>query len=300
VTRPTLFERSTARRLRLTRVAFAALIGLRIALGPYPALADQPAALWRPVSFLRWLGVGAMPGVELIVAVQVVGGLAAAVVVVGSFRGARPATTRAAFAAAWLSLLVLAGLRTSTGKLLHNDVLLLIATTPLLFADAPRPEDDARYGRRYGWPLSVGLAAMCIGYFAAGVAKLRHSGLAWVTDDNMRYVMLAAARNVRPEFPQIARAVGRSATLSHLTAAGILGLELAFPVAYLKRRARPFFAAAAVALHVGGWLTLGLDYWLWAATAVILLTAHPTLQVSVLRTFTTGDRLNRDKQRMRR
>lgn len=274
MTRPTLFERATARRLRLTRVAFAVLIGLRIALGPYAALADQPAALWRPVSFLRWLGVDAMPGVEFIVAVQVVGGLAAAAAV-GSFRWAMPAMTRSAFAAAWLALLVLAGLRTSTGKLLHNDVLLLIATIPLLFADAPMPEDDARHGRRYGWPLGVGLAAVCIAYFAAGVAKLRHSGLVWVTGDNMRYVMLVAARSGRPEFPEIARAIGRSATLSHLAAAVVLGLELAFPAAYFVRRARPYFAAAAVAFHVGIWLTLGLDYWLWAATAAILL-APPT------------------------
>lgn len=281
VTRPTLFERATARRLRLTRAAFGVLIGLRIALGPYPALADQPAALWQPVSFLRWLGVDAMPGVEVIAAVQVVGGSAAVAVVVGAFRRGTLATTSAArtartaktaLAAAWLALLVLAALRSSTGKLLHNDVLLLIATAPLLFADAPGPEDDARHGRRYGWPFSVGLAAMCLTYFALGVAKLRNSGLAWVTGDNMRYVMLAAGRSSRPEFPEIARAIGRSAALSHVVAAAILGLELAFPLAYFIRRARPFFAAAAVALHAGTWLTLGLDYWLWAATAAILLT----------------------------
>lgn len=271
VTRPTLFERATARRLRLARAAFGVVIGLRIALGPYPALADQPAALWRPVSFLRWLGVDAMPGVDFIMAVQVVGGSAAVGVVAASFRRGTLATSRSALAAAWLALLVLAALRSSTGKLLHNDVLLLIATAPLLFADAPRPEDDERHGRRYGWPLSVGLAVVCMTYFALGVAKLRNSGLVWVTGDNMRYVMLAAARSGRPEFPEIARAVGRSAALSHLVAAAILGLELAFPLAYFIRRARPLFAAAAVALHAGTWLTLGLDYWLWAATAAILL-----------------------------
>ena len=265
--RVTLFEQATARRLRLTRVAFAALFGLRIALGPYPALADQPDALFRPVSFLRWLGVGGMPGRGLIIAVQVAG--VAAAVLAAAAR--RPGWRRAGFAAAWLALLVLAGLRTSTGKLLHNDVLLLIGTIPLLFAEAPAPDEDGRQGRRYGWPLSVGLAAVCLAYFLAGVAKLRHSGLAWVTGDNMRYVMLVAARSGRPVWPEIARFIGRSAALSHFTAAGILGLELAFPIAYAVRRSRPWFAAGAVALHVGTWLTLGLDYWLWAATAVLLL-----------------------------
>jgi hypothetical protein len=263
----TLFESATARRLRTTRTAFAVLIGLRIALGPYRALAGQPAELFRPVSFLRWLHVHRMPGTTAIAALQVVGvvaALAAAAAAAGKPR-------RAGLAVAWLSLLVLAGLRTSTGKLLHNDTLMLIGTLPLLFAPAPDPSEDGRQGRRYGWALSVGLAAVCLAYFLAGVAKLRHSGLAWVTSDNMRYVMLDAARSGRPWLPAVARFMARHALLAKGTAAGILGLELAFPLAFAAKRARPYFAAAAVALHVGTWLALGLDYWLWAATALLLL-----------------------------
>ena len=55
------------------------LLGLRVALGPYRGLAEQPAALFRPVWFLTWLD--RMPPVEVIVAVQVVGVLAAALAV---------------------------------------------------------------------------------------------------------------------------------------------------------------------------------------------------------------------------
>lgn len=280
----TLFEPAPARRLRLTRLAFAVVIGLRVALGPYRALAGQPASLFRPVSFLRWLHVHHMPSEGAIVALQVVGVAAAAAATwfstrthpdteaaVPRTRAASRGLTAGGFVVAWLSLLVLAGLRTSTGKLLHNDTLLLIGTFPLLFAAAPGPADDDRRGKRYGWALSVGLAAVCLAYFLAGVAKLRHSGLDWVTTDNMRYVMLDAARSGRPWLPGIARFIGRHAVLSTATAAGILGLELAFPIAFLVPRARPYFAAGAVALHVGTWLTLGLDYWLWAATALLLL-----------------------------
>jgi hypothetical protein len=240
------------------RTAFAVLIGLRIALGPYPRLAGQPDALFRPLGVFKLLP--GMPPLAVIVAVQVVGVVAAVVAV----RNRR----RAPFVAAWLCLLFLAGLRTSLGKVLHNDTLMLIGTFPMLFDD----ED--------GWSLDVGLAAVCLVYFFAGVAKLRHSGLTWVTGDNMRYVMLSASRSGKPAFPAVARAIGRSAGLSHLTAAFILGLELTFPLAYVVRKLRPWFAAAAVALHVGTWFTLGLDYWLWAATAALLLLAHPIARAS--------------------
>jgi hypothetical protein len=249
------------RNLSRVRAAFAVLIGLRIALGPYPRLAGQPDALFRPLGIFKLLP--AMPPLAVIVVVQVVG-VAAAVLAARSPRG------RAPLVVAWLSLLFLAGLRTSLGKVLHNDTLMLIGTFPLLFD--PPDEEGA------GWSLDVGLAAVCLVYFFAGLAKLRHSGLAWVTGDNMRYVMLSAARSGKPAFPAIARAIGRHAAMSHLTAAFILGLELTFPLAYLVRRARPFYAAAVLLLHVGTWFTLGLDYWLWAATAGLLLLAragHP-------------------------
>jgi hypothetical protein len=267
----TLFEPATARRLAWTLRAFAALFLLRIVLGPYPALADQPAALFRPVSFLRWLGLSAMPGRAVIVAVQALGAVGA----VGALAGGAVVTRRVGrvgLVVGWLALLFLAGLRTSTGKLLHNDTLLLIGAFPLLFAPMPPSEDDdGRPSPSFGWPLSLGLAAVCLVYFFTGVAKLRHSGLSWVTGDNMRYVLLAASRSGLPHFPAIARFMGRSALLSHLSAAGILGLELAFPIAYLVPRTRRYFALGAVALHVGTWLALGLDYWLWAATAALLL-----------------------------
>jgi hypothetical protein len=257
----TLFERASALRLDRTRQCFAAVIGLRIALGPFADLAGQPRELFRPVSFLDWLGLAAMPAVTPIVVLQVVGVAAALAVVLRR-------APRAGFAGAWVSLLLLAALRTSLGKILHNDSLLLLGTFPLLFA-AARP--DRQDTRRNGWPLSLGLAAVCLVYFLAGMAKLRHSGLAWVTGDNMRYVMAGAARSGKPMFPGVADFIGANAVLSHATAAGILGLELLFPVAFVVRRTRLWFAAAAVVLHVGTWLTLGLDYWLWAATSVLLL-----------------------------
>lgn len=262
-----LFAPTTARQLVRARVALAALLGLRIALSPFPALAGQPAALFRPVSFLQVLD--AMPSRPVIAGLQVAGAGAAGLVLARRW-------PRAAFAVAWLVLLVLAGLRSSLGKILHNDVLLLIGAFPLLFAPPVAESDLDRPARaRYGWPLSVGLAAVSLSYFLAGVAKLRHSGLAWVASDNMGYVMAAAGHSGKPAWPEVAIWVSQQPWLTRAIAAGILGLELAFPVALLWPRTRPWFAALVAVLHAGTWVTLGLDYWLWIGTAAVLLLAGP-------------------------
>jgi hypothetical protein len=258
-----LLAPATARQLVVVRAGFAAVIGLRIALGPYRALAGQPAALFRPVSFLQVLG--SMPSRPAMVLLQVVGTVPAALVLARRW-------PRAAFAIAWICLLVLAGLRSSLGKILHNDVLLLLGSFPLLFA-SPISQGDLEGDEsrvRFGWPLSVGSAVVALAYFLTGIAKLRHSGLAWVTSDNMRYVMAAAGRSGLPEFPGIAIEVSQHAALSHGIAAGILGVELAFPLAFVLPSARPWLAVAVAVLHVGTWLTLGLDYWTWIATVWLL------------------------------
>jgi hypothetical protein len=250
--------------LGCVRAGLAALIGVRVAVGPYAALAHQPDALFVPTPPVAWLP--SMPPVWVIVAVQVVGVAAALACVAGRRR-------RLAFAVAWLALLFLAGLRGSLGKVLHNDVLLLLAAVPLLPApDDARPGHDRRSSAD-GWPVRAALAVAAAVYFLAGVQKLRHSGLGWVTSDNMRWVLYGGAASGRAPTESIAVAIADRPWASHLAAAGILGLELVAPVALALRRWRPWFAAAAVALHVGTWLTLGLDYWGWALT--ILVVAAP-------------------------
>lgn len=258
-----LFAPGPAERLVAVQLGLAVLVGLRVALGPYPALAGQPPALFRPLSFLRVLD--GMPPLGVILAVQVVGVVAAALAVAGAGRG-----RRGAFAVAWASLLFLAGLRTSLGKILHNDVVLLLAAVPFLAAPA-----DARPGAgrsaRFGWPVRTALVVVAGAYFFAGLAKMRNSGLAWVTSDNLRFVMYEAAGSGRAFTDRLAAAVAGVPWLATLAAAAILTLELTFPVVLWVRRARPLYAGAAVALHVLTWVTLGIDYWLWAAVVLLVL-----------------------------
>jgi hypothetical protein len=265
-----LFAPGSGRRLLLTQVALAAVIGVRIALGPYLDLAGQPPSLFRPVSFLAVLD--RMPGAGVIVGLQVVGTVAAALAMAGWRR-------RASFPVAWLCLLVLAGLRSSRGKFLHNDALLLLAAVPFLLAPVVRWRDgaDGAPSARFGWPVRTAMVVVAGAYFFSGLAKVLHSGASWVTTDNMRYVLYEAARGGRVAFPGVPTWLGDQAGMAHGLAAVVLLLELSFPVVLLvqgrpvARRVAAVYAGATVAFHAGTWLALGLDYWAWAAVVTVVL-----------------------------
>jgi hypothetical protein len=264
-----LFGPGTRRRLAVTQMGLAFLVGLRVALGPYAGLAGQPASLFRPVWFLEALP--AMPPVAVMVALQVLGVAGAALALVD--RGRR---RQVAFVVAWLCLLVLAGLRTSRGKVLHNDVLVLLACVP--FLASPPPEGPVRYALadrrlslRHGWPVHAALVVVAGAYFLCGWAKVAQSGLAWVTTDNVRNVLLVAAGSGRLALPAVAEAVASEDWLCHLVAALVLALELSFPVVLVAARARVVYAASAATFHAATWLLLGIDYWAWAGVAVLVL-----------------------------
>ncbi|MBW3668480.1 MAG: hypothetical protein KY443_04625 [Actinobacteria bacterium] len=247
------------RRFEIASRGLVAVVALRVALGPYRALAGQPEELFRPVWFLRPLD--GMPPVGVFLAVQVVGTAAALYAAVGR----RGPGRWGAFVVGWLAFLVLAGLRSSLGKILHNDVLLLLAAVPFVVT----PDGDGETRSRQA--VHAAMAVVAAAYFFAGLAKVRHSGLAWVTGDNMRYILTWGAVDGRAHFDGWALWVADRAWLSTLSAAGILGLELGAPVAIGVRALRPVFVGAAVGLHVATWFLLGLDYWAWIATVVVVL-----------------------------
>jgi hypothetical protein len=258
-----LLEPGSNHLLGCVRVGLAAVLALRAAVGPYRALVGQPAALFEPPWWMV-VGIDRMPGTAVIVALQVVAVGAAVACVSGR-------APRVGFAGAWLCLLVLAGLRGSLGKVLHNDVLLLLCSIPILFAPAVARPGAAGRSPASGWPWRGALAVCGAVYFLTGVQKLRHSGLDWLFSDNMRWVLYAGAASGRAPTTVFARAIADQAWLATLTAAWILGLELTAPLWLALRRTRLWFLAAVTVLHVGTWLTLGLDYWAWILTVAVLV-----------------------------
>jgi hypothetical protein len=263
--------------LQLTAVVtgLAVLIGCQLAFFPWSELAHLPPGLFRPVPVLFFLH--SMPPAGVIVAVQLAGVAAAALAATGWRR-------RRTLPLAWLAYFALAALRASRGKIQHNDLLLLIGCVPFLAAPATRWLHRATTGRsaRWGWPIHTALTFVAGAYFSTGLRKLTVSGLAWVTSDNMRWILYAGA-NGKAKVPEAALFIADRPWLSHLAAAGVMGFELAFPLLLLHRRGRSVIIALAFAFHGGTWLTLGLDYWKYAYVVTLLLVDWPPLVLRLQR-----------------
>ena len=110
---------------------------------------------------------------------------------------------------------------------------------PFLLAPAVRWRDQAR-SVRFGWPVHTATVVVAGAYFFSGLAKLPHSGPAWVSTDNLRYVLYQAADGGKVHFPDVTTWLADQAGLAHWLAAGVLLFELTFPAVLLGgRRPRP-------------------------------------------------------------
>jgi hypothetical protein len=263
-----LFGPESAARLWWTHTALAVLIGLRIVLGPYRRLDPTPDGLFRPAWFLSWLP--GMPSATAFAVMQVIGGLAVVAFVLRRW-------PRATFALAWVVYLVLAGLRESRGKIMHNDVLLLLASVPFLAAPLTADRRDRTPDNRFGWPINTGIAVVTLGYFFAGYWKLMRSGLSWVTSDNVRLSIAWGPKPAVGRWDAFADFVSASPWLGKVIAATTLAFEISFPVALFVRRVRVPYAAIATALHLSTYFIFGLDYWAWIGVLWILFVDWPAV-----------------------
>lgn len=269
----------SAERLAALRMGLGGVLTVRLATGPYLELAEQPAALYRPLplSFMSLLDAMPPPGVVLVLQVVAV---VLAVLATAGWRA------RLTLPGAWLAALPLMGMTSSLGKVTHNDVLLLLSLVPLLPArTADAWSLDARAGRAagrasapggYGWPVRTAMVVVAGAYFFAGLAKLLHAGPGWALGGNLRWVLYAAS-DAQAAPNQLALFVADRPWLAQLLAVATLLLELAFPLVLWLPRLRLPLAAAAVAMHAGIWAAMHLNYWAQAATVVIVLTDWPAL-----------------------
>ena len=251
------------------RTALAALITARLALSPFRELAEVPPALYDPAWVVPWRS--GPPSAAVIALVQVVG-VAAGIAAVARWR------VRATFVVAWVALVVLAGLRTSRGKVLHNDLLLVWCAAPFLLA-----------------PVRASLARH------RGVRRARVAGAGRHGARCARLLLrrLPQAASLRPRLgPRRQRALrhalgpdhrpGPVAVHGHLGGGAPRGRpaspaptscpsSCSSPSPWCGRRCGWFFVASAVALHVATWLLLGLDYWTWAATVLVVFVDWPAV-----------------------
>ncbi|HEX6673600.1 MAG TPA: hypothetical protein VF486_01030 [Actinomycetes bacterium] len=295
-----LFAPGDPRRLAALRIGLGTVLALRLATGPYLELARQPAALFRPISFLHLLH--AMPPPAVVAVLQVAAAAAAVLAAAG-------VAARVTLPLAWVVALPLVAMTSSLGKVVHNDVLLLLSLVALLparTADAWSPTARRRRRRgsgglkseagtpaaggragpsgsppvnrgapagrsvRYGWPVRTATVVVAGAYFFTGLGKLLHAGPAWVTSGNLRWVLYASSDQA-PLPNHAALFVADRPWLAHLVALATLVVELGFPLVLLRPRAALVLVPCVLAMHAGIWVAMGLNYWPMAATVVLVM-----------------------------
>jgi hypothetical protein len=273
------------RQLAALRIGLCSLLLLRLAsrADVYLALADQPRELFRPLSYMAL--VDQMPSRAAIGVCLVVGIVAATLAAAGML-------ARSMLAVALVAAMLLNGMYTAQGKVMHNDVLLTLCLVAIVFS---RHGDvwslDAWLARRragrdglteraaavdpaYGWPVRAAMIAVALAYLIAGMHKIFESrGLGWASSDNMRWLLYQSSD--AQGHNTIALWIADHAWLAHLSAAGLLATECLFFLVLLAPRLRWLFVPAAVALHAGTWLALRLDYSAQLLSVVIVFVTWP-------------------------
>jgi len=112
----------------------------------------------------------------------------------------------------------------------------------------------------YGWPLRCGQVALCLVFFAAGLAKLRYGGLAWVTSDTLASAIRKAQYDpaaARPLLGALGLWVAQQDWLMRLGTVGTIVVEAGYPIALFWRRSRWMILPGMVGLLIAIHLTMG-------------------------------------------
>jgi hypothetical protein len=221
------------------------------------------SVLWFPPERFQPVGVVSLLEAPLAPALGVFVWLATVVAVAAALVGAR---YRVSGPMGALGLLWIASYRSSWGMIFHTENLvvvhaLILACLPASDAwslDARRDPRMRARGElrhaRYGWGLRLMAAITALTYALAGVAKLRHAGLAWldgeallshVAWDNLRKIELGDLHS-----PIGAWLCGFPAVFAPLAWASMI-LELGAPLALFGRWPARLWAAGMWAFHVG-------------------------------------------------
>jgi hypothetical protein len=115
----------------------------------------------------------------------------------------------------------------------------------------------------YRWPIQLFCCVLAAIYFEAGVSKLRHSGIQWVTSDLMAFYLVRAQYHITDAEPLTnwGLFIARYPILCHFSCAFALLLELAYPLALFNRRARMIIPCGGILMQTGIAVLMGPNFW---------------------------------------
>jgi hypothetical protein len=223
--------------------------------GPYLAdVAGLPARRYEPIGVLR--GLSAPPTDRLVVAVWILTLLACAAATVSRY-------LRLSAPIGAVGMLCLATYTSSFGQVFHTEHLLALHLLVLGLAAVVEPSADAPHGTASGWPLNLMMSTVVVVYVVAGVAKLRYSGVDWVTGDVLRNWI--AIDNLRKSlFDDLHSPIGGWLSAVEWVwgpiAAATIIVELGAPLALLPGKPRRVWLAAAWGFHVGVLFLMAISF----------------------------------------
>jgi hypothetical protein len=223
----------------------------------FSAWAKYSDVFWMPIWLfdrlhLPLLSVGAIDAIQIVWKAAL-------------FLGAIGLFSRAAMAVAFVLGTYLMGLPHNFGQTQHFDTLVVFASGALALSRAGDSVSldallAARRGRsqpqpswEYTWPIRFVWVAMALIFCAAGLSKLRHSGLDWILSDNLSLLLLRQQYHLSDGEPLTTWGVwvANHAWAARGMAAVAVSVETLFPLALVSRAARLVLVPAGLAFLVG-------------------------------------------------
>jgi hypothetical protein len=164
----------------------------------------------------------------------------------------------------WIAFVLgfyLLGLPHNFGHTFHFDATLVIAMGILACSragdacsvDAALDGSTRRPSGEYTWPVRAVWVAMSLVFLAAGIAKLRYGGLAWIYSSNLSIVLNRAAYHVSDADPitGLGLWIAAHGWASRAIAAMTVIVELGFVASLFSRTARLILVPSAAAMLLG-------------------------------------------------
>jgi predicted DCC family thiol-disulfide oxidoreductase YuxK len=231
----------------------------------FAAWGSYSSVFWMPIWLFDTLGVPQLAS-PTIAAIEAVWKTALVLSAIGLL-------TRPAMIVAFVLGTYLMGLPQNFGQTQHFDTLVVFACGVLALSRAGdawsvdamiaaarrRSADPLPASGEYTWPIRFVWVAMALIFCAAGLSKLRHSGLEWILSDNMAYLLRRQQYHLSDGEPltRWGLIVAAHPVLSQGTAAAAVCVETLFPLVLFSRRARFVLAPLGLAFLVGIRLLMG-------------------------------------------
>ncbi|MDB5299397.1 MAG: putative rane protein [Phycisphaerales bacterium] len=103
----------------------------------------------------------------------------------------------------------------------------------------------------YRWPVRAMWVMLSIVFFAAGYAKLLHSGIRWATGDGFAIMLMQRFYDAKPPAVSWGMWVAAHPLIAKFSAGGALFTETCFPLVLFSRHARRLFPIMAFGMQCG-------------------------------------------------